>query len=262
MERAGYSGKWWIVCDDEDATLDEYHRKYPGRVVVFNKAAAREITDEMDNFGPGKVVVYARNACWGIAEQLGLTHFLVLDDDYTSFRVRFRDGEFGNWMPPLDDACDAMLDYLDAAPWASIAMSQGGDYFGGRANTKFPSRIAWRKAMNSFFCRTDRPFRFMGRINEDANAYTVLGLRGELFFTFIPLQLTQTQTQASSGGLTEAYLDIGTYVKSFYTVMLAPSCAKVAAMGLGNYRLHHLIKWRNAMPHIIREKHRKPRTET
>ena len=25
--------------------------------------------------------------------------------------------------------------------------------------------------MNSFFCRTDRPFKFLGSINEDVNAY-------------------------------------------------------------------------------------------
>lgn len=259
LDRAGYRGRWWIVCDDEDATLPQYQTEHPGRIVVFNKEKYRQQTDEMDNFGPGKVVVYARNACWDIAESLGLTHFLVLDDDYTSFRFRFgSDGAFGSWnISDFDGLCSLVLDYLDDAGFTSLAFAQGGDFIGGGKSSKLPNRISWRKVMNSFFCRTDKPFRFMGRINEDTNAYTSLGNRGELFFTLLPVCLTQTQTQSNPGGLTEAYLESGTYVKSFYTVMLAPSCCKVSSMGDGHYRLHHNIKWRNAVPHIIREKHRK-----
>lgn len=43
--------------------------------------------------------------------------------------------------------------------------------------------------------------------------------------------------------MTELYLDAGTYVKSFYTVMYCPSCVVVSAMGTAHRRLHHHIKW-------------------
>ncbi len=261
LAASGYKGDWWIVCDDEDSTLDQYQQHHAPKVITFCKEDWRAETDEMDNFGSSKVVVYARNACWKLAQDLGLTHFLVLDDDYTSFRFRFdKDGNFGSWnVSDFDQLCEAFCDYLDETPFLSIAMSQGGDFIGGGASTKLSSTIAWRKVMNSFFCRTDRPFKFMGRINEDSNAFTVLGNRGDLFLTLVPSQLTQTQTQKNPGGLTEAYLGAGTYVKSFYTVMLAPSCCKVSPMGDGHFRLHHWLKWRDAVPHIIRETHRKPR---
>ncbi len=78
-----------------------------------------------------------------------------------------------------------------------------------------------RKAMNSFICSVDRPFSFMGRINEDVNTYTNLGRCGELFMTIGAVQLGQKQTQKNSGGMTELYLDSGTYVKSF-----TPSCMR------------------------------------
>lgn len=261
LEASGYKGAWYIVCDDEDKTLADYQASHPKKIIVFNKKHYQQQTDEMDNFGPGKVVVYARNACWDLAKKIGLTHFLVLDDDYTSFRFRFDEsGSFGSWyVSDFDALCRAALDYLDETRFLSIALAQGGDYIGGSKSTKLSSRIAWRKVMNSFFCRTDRPFQFMGRINEDTNAYTVLGNRGKLFLTIVPAQLTQTQTQANAGGLTDAYLESGTYVKSFYTVMLAPSCCKVSPMGDGHFRLHHWIKWRDTVPHIIREHHRKAR---
>ena len=45
--------------------------------------------------------------------------------------------------------------------------------------------------------------------------------------------------------MTELYLDAGTYVKSFYTVMYCPSCVVVSAMGTAH--------WRYAVPKILRE---------
>lgn len=65
--------------------------------------------------------------------------------------------------------------------------------------------------------------------------------------------LTQKTTQKSRGGMTELYLDNGTYVKSFYTVMLAPSCATIKPMGNTRLRLHHSIEWDYAVPKIVRE---------
>ena len=69
--------------------------------------------------------------------------------------------------------------------------------------------------------------------------------------TYIYFARDQCTTQAFSGGLTESYLDNGTYVKSFYTVMNCPSCVKVATMGVSNKRYHHIIDWEHAVPKII-----------
>ena len=111
--------------------------------------------------------------------------------------------------------------------------------------------------MNFFVCSTDRPFQFIGRINEDVNTYVRLGTLGDLFFTIADLRLEQLDTQSNTGGLTEFYLDGGTYVKSFYTVLFSPSCTKINLMGNKNKRLHHMIKWNNAVPIILEEKYKK-----
>lgn len=36
-------------------------------------------------------------------------------------------------------------------------------------------------------------------------------------------------------------------------VMAAPSCVKIASMGDGHLRIHHEVRWKNAVPKIIRE---------
>lgn len=258
LRKCGYTGEIYIVIDDEDSQEQEYIDLYGKNVIKFCKQKYIDITDSMNPQKPRNVVVYARNAAHDIAKKLGLTHFLVLDDDYKVFEWKqIDDGKFkGVKFKKMDLIIENILDFLDVSGALTVAMAQGGDFIGGKDGGFFWKKIA-RKAMNSFFCRTDRPFKFMGAINEDTNAYTVLGNRGKLFFTITNISLTQGQTQKNAGGLTEAYLDSGTYVKSFYTVMLCPSCVKIKEMGNKHKRVHHMIQWRYAVPKIINEKWKK-----
>jgi hypothetical protein len=148
-----------------------------------------------------------------------------------------------------------MVNFLRGTPTRTIAMSQGGDHFGGvEGNTDV--RLS-RKAMNSFVCDVERPILFTGRINEDVNTYVGKGRLGDLFFTYMPLQLNQLASQSNEGGMTGLYLDSGTYLKSFYSIIAAPSCVTIRRMGRMDQRLHHHIDWRSAVPVIVSEEHRK-----
>lgn len=149
-----------------------------------------------------------------------------------------------------------MIDFLDCADISTVALAQTGDFIGGLNSKVYKDQLS-RKAMNSFFCRTDRRFNFVGRINEDVNTYTSLGTRGKLFFTVAEATLNQTDTQQSGGGMTDVYLDSGTYVKSFYTVMMCPSCVQISTMGVTSKRMHHCIDWNKCLPKIISERYKK-----
>lgn len=257
----GYTGPIWIVIDDEDPSGKEYRARFGDEVLTFSKSEIAATFDEADNFEDRRAIVYARNACFDLAESVGCETFWQLDDDYTGFFYRFDgDQKYGpGWMVrSLDDLVAAMADYLADIPALTIAFSQGGDHIGGGESAGLRTIGAKRKAMNTFFCRTDRRFDFVGRVNEDVNTYVGRGIVGDLMLTLMSVQVNQVQTQASSGGMTELYLDSGTYVKSFYTVMIAPSCVKISTMGRYNMRLHHRVKWRNAVPMILSQDHRKP----
>ena len=120
-----------------------------------------------------------------------------------------------------------------------------------------------RKAMNTFFCRTDRPVRFQGSINEDVSMYVLAGLRGRLVLTLTSAMIVQMVTQTNEGGMTGTYLDGGTYLKSFYSVMAAPSCVRISMLHGGtkdtaqHWRIHHHVKWGNCAAKIISAKWRK-----
>lgn len=260
LKKSGYTGRIIILIDNEDKTADKYHKAFGGQVHVFDKKAVAAKIDEGDNFEDRRAIIYARYACFELAKELGIEYFIQLDDDYTDFRHKKNHlGEYADKkMLNLDAVLDAMLDYYKSIPALSIAMAQGGDFIGGKLGNAW--RKPKRKAMNSFICSVNRPFKFFGRVNDDVNTYTHLGSRGELFLTIMNVSLQQKQTQTNSGGMTEMYLDSGTYVKSFYSVMYQPSSVKVGVLTGKNPRIHHQIKWRNTVPRILSDEYKKERT--
>lgn len=263
LERFGYSGPWYIIIDNEDSQAGDYLNCYGSdHVVVFDKPLEASRLDIADNFTGRlgrKSTVYVRNASFDIARRLGFRYFMVLDDDYDYFRFVLDSNRRYTCRrcTCLDTILDICLDYFTRTPaLATIAWLQGGDLLGGaNSNSLFSIR---RKAMNSFICDTERPFSFMGRFNEDVNTYITHGNRGVVMFSIAELALNQASTQQTTGGMTEAYQENGTYVKSFYSVMHMPSAVKIRAMGEHYRRIHHAITWNNCVPKIIRPEYRKP----
>lgn len=254
LRKHGYTGKVIVVIDDEDKTADEYYEKFDD-VEMFSKEAIAKTFDEGDNFNDRRSIVYARNACFEIAKKRGYKYFIQLDDDYTGYdyRVYTETNQKPTRVKSLDNVFAALLDFYKKTNFATIAMAQGGDFIGGKNNKMATRPTIYRKAMNSFICSTDRPFVFQGRINEDVNTYTSEASKGLLMGTIPLVSLTQKTTQSNKGGMTDIYLDNGTYVKSFYTVIFSPSSCKVKPMGDTHMRLHHAIDWERAVPKIVRE---------
>lgn len=259
LHRFGYTGKIYLICSTDDKKLNQYKTKYKDQVITFNKDDIE--FDSADNFNDKRVVVYARNACFKIAEDLGITYFLQMDDDYTDFSYRFDNTlSYNNgrgYINKVDDVFKALLKFYKSIPAKSIAMSQNGDWIGGNQSEWAKKLSLKRKCMNSFFCSTKRPFKFLGTINEDVNIYTRLGSIGDLFFTVPNVSLKQTDTQSNKGGMSDIYQDSGTYIKSFYSVLFSPSSVTVSVLNTENARLHHRVNWNNTIPKILNEQYKK-----
>jgi hypothetical protein len=258
LRKHGYTGPIYLVVDNEDETVEKYRENFGAdKVIVFDKKEISETFDPADSLKGMIGSVYPRNASFQIAEDLGFEYFIQLDDDYTSFMYRFPwKGKLGSkQIRYLDRIFDAMVDLLEDTGAATVAMSQGGDHIGGIDGQNFYKGLT-RKAMNSFVYRTDRPVQFVGRMNEDVNTYVTQGSRGGLFFTAMQIQLCQVPTQQGEGGMSAAYVDSGTYVKSFYTVMMHPSSVKIGTMGNLHRRYHHMVSWDHTVPKIISDKYR------
>ena len=266
LKRCGYDGRWYVVIDDEDTQEDEYRKRYGDRVLQFCKSEVAARIDVGNNFDDRRSIVFARNACWQLARDVGARWFMQWDDDYTSLLYRIDSN--GGYIPgtsirkTLNHALEAMIGVMERTSMSSFAFSQGGDWIGGGNQLRRPSKMFRRKVMNSWLCCTDREFDFVGLMNEDVNTVLTHGRRGSMFITIMQMMLTQVQTQANAGGATEMYKRFGTYVKSFYSVMYAPSCVKVSTLQDEHAevvmpRFHHAPDWNAACPRIVRESLRK-----
>jgi len=251
LRKCGYTGKIYFIVDNEDKTIDKYIENFGiENVKVFNKKEMADKIDEGNNFDERRTITHARNACFNIAKEIGLTYFVQFDDDYYYFGYRYDTG--AKKITNMDKVFEIMLSFYKKVNIKSIAFGQGGDHIGGFSGIKLK-----RKCMNSFFCSTEREFEFIGSMNEDVNTYTTLGSRGDVFFTFTNIQLDQKDTQSQTSGITDMYEKFGTYCKAFTTTMMQPSSVKVSMMNSNNPRIHHAIKWINTTPMIISEKNKK-----
>ena len=259
LRREGYTGPIRIVCDDEDSTVDQYKANFPGEVLVFNKVETIKKTETFYNQPYHKTVMYARHTLYDFSKQLGWTHFIMMDDDY--YHIYFKWNHYykevgltrfkGMEAQRLDELFDATFDFLAVSKANTISFAQGGDTLGGSSG-KAGTHYLSRKAMNSHFVDVSRPLDFRGFVNEDVNLYAEFPGNRFIFQTN-RVSVDPAHTQQSAGGATDLYLAFGTYVKSFMTVMCAPSCTKVKWMQNGKQqgRLHHMVKVKNACPAIV-----------
>lgn len=254
LRKYGYTGRILIICDDEDTDLQNYIDIFGEEdVKIFSKDKVAEYMDPMDNTNDRRCAVYARNACFDIAEEMGLKYFAEYDDDYTSHPYRWEeDGVlYRSTLANLDKVFEYYLEFLETnSNIYSVAFGQPGDFIGGVGSRLHREKYR-RKCMNSWICKTERRFTFNGRMNDDHLTYSLEGSRGKVFLTFDFIMIDQPETQQVQGGMTDMYLGAGTYQKTWYSIMCCPSFVKAGMMGDQYYRVHHQVNHDAAYPMII-----------
>jgi len=259
LRRSGYSGPIYIIIGDDEPDKEAYYENFgKDNVIEFSKEEALKRFDLCTNEDIKNTITYARNMLYDIAKDLGYDYFAQFEDDYQHFDYRYTyNGKLMYlYSEELDDVFDAMIDFLDDTHADIVAFAQGGDFIGGMNNSFLKTRIK-RKVMNTLFCRTDNPVTFIGAMNDDVNVYVTYGKRGRLFLSVADMMVFQRPTQRGKGGNADMYNALGTYSKSFYSVMINPSCVKVSDIDPTFKRIHHAVMWDKAVPKIISQNYQK-----
>lgn len=90
LRKAGYTGKIYLVVDDEDITVDRLHENYPDvEILMFHKQHYVDTVDKGTNEDQRKCILYAKCFCEDKAIELCLDAFAMADDDMPSFRYRY-----------------------------------------------------------------------------------------------------------------------------------------------------------------------------
>ena len=260
LRNCNYTGDIILLLDDEDDTIDLYRQNFPDTVIdTYSKDELMKVTDAMDITGDKRCAVYARNACFDIAEKHGYYYFCQLDDDCTTFPYRYMENGklYRNNHSDLDAVFKAHLEFMECNENIdAVAFALPGDFVGG-CSSNLNKRLFLNKCMCSWICFTNRRIHYSGTMNDDVNTYSMGGMRGKLYYTFNFLMFDAPATQAVKGGMTEIYLGRGTYMKTFYTILCCPSFVKVDMFGDRHYRIHHKFDWKHAVPKLISGRYKK-----
>ena len=124
LNKAGYTGKYYIIVGDDDPSLELYKQLYNDNLYIFSKEQIEPLFDTYDNNGSQKCIVYARNYCFILAKQLNLKYFLQFDDDYIELAYRYPlDGKLKICnIKEFDKIVNICIDFLEDTQALSIAL--------------------------------------------------------------------------------------------------------------------------------------------
>ena len=260
LRACNYTGPIILLLDDEDDTVEQYRQNYPELTIeIYSKDKMMTWVDSMDNLGDKRCAVYARNACFDVAEKYGYKYFCQMDDDYTTIPYRYiaNNKLYRNNNSNLDEVFKAYLEFMDTDERiGSVAFAEPGDFVGG-VGSNLNKKTFLNKCMGSWICFVDRRLYFKGTMNDDVNTYSLNGTRGQLFYTFNFIMIDTPATQSVKGGMTAIYEGRGTYSKTFYTVLCCPSFVCVDMFGDRHYRIHHKFNWERARPKVMSGRYKK-----
>lgn len=254
IQKCGYTGKIYLIVDDEDEQQDEYIRLYGDKVKRFSKRKIENRFDTMTNRKEYRAVVYARNAAYQIANNLGIRWIFMCDDDITSFRYRILRGNKlkGVTIQDIDSLFELMAGIMEAGRLAIFGFSQAGAFIGG-ANQMYLSGHQ-RKIAQAFMLDASNPIEFRGMFFEDLVVALDAGVQGRVAMSTMFVSIQSPQMRSNNGGMQDLYKENSTYTHCFYTVMAYPNVAKIAEKdGEFSLRLNHSA----FAPLILNERWRK-----
>lgn len=227
LKRGNYTGKWYLVIDNEDKQAERYYERYgKERVIMFDKLAISKTFDTADLSQERRAIVYARNAVFQLAKDMGYDYFAMVDDDVTGLSFRYeKDGKLvGKPVKDFDKVSSVILETMDNTGTDYFSFGTDKNYIGGAANSQYQRKII-DKVYNFIFCRTDQEHFYKGIMNED-EIHNILSMSvGKLVKSSTAIQISMKPVGRDSvGGNAETYEENGyySYVRNFYPVIAFP----------------------------------------
>lgn len=243
-----------VCIDDESDDVDEYQKecdKLGCHLRIFSQEESRRRYDYVHRANPlRRSTGQAYNMIADIAMGLGLTFYMVMDDDTTQFQIK----PFGVYMglATLDDVLavfEGVKEFMQRQRIGLFGLSQTGDMF------KVPDEdILRKKVMNTTFFDLRFIYRgCRGVLDIDTNQFA--GAMNEGYFTGslrTGLILNQTASASAKGGLTPVYNESKLLLKALTLPIQFPSVCHAEKQPKNGGRLHHRITYRYLMPMLIK----------
>jgi hypothetical protein len=234
LRSCGYTGKITIVVDDEDKTMIDYYKAVESdsnvEVGVFSKSAFIDCTDTgmitpMRNFA-----VFARNAVEQDAIDKKYKYFWVFDDDLTSIRMRYIDGNSLKSLAiknNLDSVLKKIEDYAESVGIDTLSFGTANNYIGGKY-TAFAESSKHRMCYNAFLRKTESPVEWSLNMCEDRITSLKYSTIGQIWMQLLCVQIdTMPLGGKVDGGNSDVYRTLSELTQVFFPIMTFPNCNKI-----------------------------------
>jgi hypothetical protein len=250
----GYSGKIFILVDDEDQTVESYKAKYKDCVHVYHKQDYR-LVDTCDNSSSLSAAVVARHACHDLAVSLGLDAYVMSDDDITDFVYRQYDENHSlktYQIHNFDEVFSECYDFLFSIKNTMFSFFPAAMVFPGRFDKfeRWCTQFMFRKVSDGIHLKQ--------RFHDDMYEMMTCDRIGYFVFCIHNLIFKSDQcttTQSVTGGMADAYKSYSPYARRFLNVITNPSMFSIECdAGKGG------IIFKKHTPdyvQILREEHKK-----
>ena len=257
LTRMKYTGEWFIVCGNNDDTLNEYKKNWgENRILEFDWYREVEESNLLDNFGVETMssgAVPVRNATQKISRDRGELRHWQMDDDFTGFYLidkEFKKFKRINNGAIFEHELNKISSFAYDTSLANVGICMGSESY-PKLSRKFSKRVFGVHNMSS----EDSLFvKWRGRMNDDLiNAIDVYH-SGKMEMTLMFMNFVFKKTQAEKGGNTDIYKLSGTVRKTAYAVMVEPNATSLV-IDFGRY--HHYVDWKKITPKLIRASYAK-----
>ena len=249
LKKLNYQGAVYFAIDNDDPTKEDYisvAEKNGIKYFTFDKDV--NVSDQMFNNNLKSGAVCTRKVVENVIRDKGYRFFCVLDDDYVN--IYDKDNKQIT-LSTLNNLINASCDILQRIPFVSvISLAQGGECVGGKQDFYNKSKFKL-KAMNWWFCDTQKPIEYKGFMNDDVNAGILLNKFGNFSVQYGGLFIIQAMQK--TGGMKNV---CAMYQKATFSIMLEPSFVRLGY--LMNYtgkrptkRIYHKILREFAYPYIV-----------
>lgn len=258
LRRCGYTGKIYIVVDNEDEQLQRYLNRFSD-VLVFNKQLQFNKCDKVIATQQKASVTYARNAVEAYAKHFMLDAFMVVDDDITGFRYRWVDGDSVRSLAVsngMDDVLSLYAQYIIDHNIAVTSFAHMMFYISGTHNLS--KRITEQREISQLFIRNTKfEIDWIGVMRQDILTNMVTAKMGMIWWVlpFITYDAEpMNETGENLGGMKEAYDNISEFRRTFLGVIVSPFCIKV---GCANERIKMSWNKESAYPLVVSSRYKK-----
>lgn len=224
LRRCGYTGRIFIVVDNEDTQLSKYLIRF-NDVLVFNKQMRINATDTIMSTDIRSSAVFARNTVEHYAKHFGLHAFAVFDDDITSLRYRWIEGSViksKSISCNMDSIFELYSDFIIQSDITATSFMDVMFYVNGVQG--IDDRICKSRYFYQIYIRnTSHDVEWLGIMNEDHITEIITASRGKFWWALPYITYDAVNMDKLEGGNKSNYEKLSSFKRSFLATVVSPN---------------------------------------